>query len=445
MKYLLKKYRYSKKRTLYLLVFVVFLSSITIGYSFVSRTLSIEGTTNLTKSTWDVHFNNIQIKSGSVTATTAPAITNDTTVSFAATLEDPGDFYEFNIDLVNAGTINAQIDSITMTPTLTSAQQEYFEYSVTYSDGISIAENHLLEANTTETLTVRFLYKVNEDATKYPEEDQNFSVSVTVNYAQANSNAISKPEPPPVHLPEGRNKDNLQVGDEICIEGSTTECFNFIHYDGDDVVLLSKYNLKVGRNSYESGSFSNPYTSSDPEYGLQDSTMRGWVSGQTTNGVVAFSYTNYWADGTSLKSKYGNAWNTNNIYDDDYSTAPDFSTTCDNSTNCFYTDGYSIVYYVEQYKNTLLGSNYGVNIKEARLLTYEEATDSSIGCSIGSSCSMEFIANTSFWLGSVSNYYSVWRIYSDNFFGYGGFNGNDYGAIDMLGVRPVIVISKSDI
>ena len=255
-----------------------------------------------------------------------------------------------------------------------------------------------------------------------------------------------KETPIPVQLPAGRTKDNLQVGDEIIISGETDEYFNFVRYDGDDIVLLAKYNLKVGQINDSSWNKTGDYTSNDTGYGLQSSDARGYVEDATSyNGTVVFSYTNYWNDNGTPKSKYPGAYypgpNYPTVYDTDYTTAPDFSTSCDNSTNCFKTEGYSIAYYVEQYKNTLMGTGYGAPIKEARLLTYEEATDSSIGCDESNhSCpTTGFITNTTFWLGSALIRGYVWTIFSN-----GTFDGYGYIGIEM-GVRPVITISKSNL
>ena len=87
---------------------------------------------------------------------------------------------------------------------------------------------------------------------------------------------------------------------------------------------------------------------------------------------------------------------------------------------------------------------YGANIKSARLLTYSEATDSSIGCTLTSAeegtCPETFIVNTSFWLGSAHDCgVGIWQIYTT-----GGFKDENYSNDTYTGVRPVIVMSKSD-
>ena len=233
-------------------------------------------------------------------------------------------------------------------------------------------------------------------------------------------------EPPLYTLPYGRTESNLQVGDEICVNGDTTECFNFIRYDGNNIVMLAEYNLKVG-NIYNSAgnTKTGEYSSSDTGYGLQSNEALGLVSGQNRYGTIAFSGTNYWYDGSVLKSKYGSTYPVD-VYDTDYSDA--------SGTN------YSVAYYVENYKSTL--ENYGLTVQSARLLTYSEATDSSIGCN-GSSYSCPttgFITNTTFWLGSARSNNGVWYVITDGY-----FRSNTFSYGTSSGVRPVIVVGKSDV
>ena len=52
---------------------------ISIGYAYLSATLSINGHTKLSANTWDIHFENLSVKEGSVTAVTPAAIQTNTT------------------------------------------------------------------------------------------------------------------------------------------------------------------------------------------------------------------------------------------------------------------------------------------------------------------------------------------------------------------------------
>ena len=190
-----RRFKYNRKRKYLLLFIIMLITAIGVGYAAITTNLSISGTSKFSNASWDVHFNNIQVKNGSITPTTAPTISNNTTVSFAATLEDPGDFYEFTIDVVNSGSMNAMIDSVRILPVLTTEEKNYFDYIATYSDGVELDEKHKLDAGDTETLRISFKYKELQDTSLYPTTDQNYNISVQVNYVQADSNAIPVPHP----------------------------------------------------------------------------------------------------------------------------------------------------------------------------------------------------------------------------------------------------------
>ena len=175
---------------------------------------------------------------------------------------------------------------------------------------------------------------------------------------------------------------------------------------------------------------------------IQDSELNG------TYGRVGFSSNVYWYDYNNepyyLKSKYGTTIPAD-VYDPEYVTAPVFTTSCNMTTQCYTTPGYSIAYYVEEYKRIL--QSYGATIEKARLLTADEITDPSIGCDFDTlKCPEDsFISRTSYWLSAVRFYsnapYWVWAVMSD-----GTIHCPYYVyTADWDGVRPVIVISKSNI
>ena len=121
---------YKKSIFLYLLIL---LSCLGIGYAFLRTELQINGTANFHNARWDIHFENVVVNPDSValsTGNTAASISASTTeVTYAVTLKEPGDFYEFTVDVVNDGTFDAKLDTLTILPVLTSAQQNYFAYT----------------------------------------------------------------------------------------------------------------------------------------------------------------------------------------------------------------------------------------------------------------------------------------------------------------------------
>ncbi len=215
-----KRIRFRKSMSImYILLFVV-LGSLGTGYAYIKSNLNINGTANVMKANWDVHFENLQITTGSVTASSPASITDDTTVEFGVTLDEPNDFYEFTVDVANEGTMDAMIDSFSITPTLTTAQKKYLEYTITYSDGTPLANKQELKANTTETLKVQFNYIENSNKTNYPTEDQTFNISFTVDYIQTDGSEIDVNHPIYVYTVNQYdsnmpNNNEVQIGQAI--------------------------------------------------------------------------------------------------------------------------------------------------------------------------------------------------------------------------------------
>jgi len=149
-----------RKNNKYLLLLILLLG-ITLGYALISTTLKINGTANVLKQTWNVYWDTPVVTEGSV-STTVPTRTNDegdpvnTKLVWTVDLALPGDFYEFTVDAVNEGTIDAMITGINNT--VTPALPEYIKYDVTYADGVTPAVNHLLAKNTTKKYKVRVYY-----------------------------------------------------------------------------------------------------------------------------------------------------------------------------------------------------------------------------------------------------------------------------------------------
>ena len=183
--------RQKKKYTISLLILL--LLGIALGYAALNSNLSISGVSGISATTWDVHFDHIQETSGSVIPNSTTSINAaGNTVTFNVTLSTPGDFYEFTVDAVNAGTVDAMIESFSSTLNGGSISNlpDCLTYSVTYFDGVEIASNQLLAAGTAETYKVRVEFKTDIDEDDLPDSNQTLSFAFSVNYVQANSNAV---------------------------------------------------------------------------------------------------------------------------------------------------------------------------------------------------------------------------------------------------------------
>lgn len=173
-----------KKKNIYFAIVLFLLMIIGVGYSYLNSTLSIEGIANVSKGTWDIHLDNISIVDGSITAQQEATIAPDSTaVSFSIDLSDRGDFYEFNVDVVNNGSMDAMLSEIT-TSGLSDEQSAYIDYLVTYADGNEIKINDVLPRRTTDTIKVKVQYKEDISSTVLPSEDQNLTLQLQMTYVQ---------------------------------------------------------------------------------------------------------------------------------------------------------------------------------------------------------------------------------------------------------------------
>ena len=413
--------RRRKNNKNFILVLLLVIVGGLVGYAALRTNLTINGETTVAKNTWSVKFTTITPVKNDGTITTTPVVTGDTTFRFGVKLNTPGDEYKVKVKVENQGTIDAMLSA---NPTLSGLEDmsSYLEYSVTYKDGISVEKGNLLEAGKSDEIlvTLRFKKDISDtDLAGLATADVTKTMTFSMTYVQADNTAAGREKL--VQLPAGKTKDNLVLGDEITVG---TEQFNFVRYDGNNIVMLAKWNLNVGNNPKTAETFK------------QDSDVKGYIDGGTTYGNVAFSATNYWYDGSDgLKTEYGSSFPAD-VYDNTYKTAPDFT------GSGYNTSGYSVAYYVEKYKKIL--EDMGLMVSEARLLTYTEATDSTIGIGCNGSnrsCpTTGFITNTGFWLGSTDGVNILWSVSSG-----GGFYYNIFSYDGNCGVRPVIVISKSEV
>ena len=193
-------YSYNRnKRKLNYMILIIMILVVSIGYAILSTNLNILGSSQISAPTWNIHWENVSVKSGSVTAATPTIDTNKTTVNYSVTLTIPGDYYEFTVDAVNAGTIDGMVSVVSnkLNGTEITTLPSYLEYKVSYDDGIDIAPNHLLAANTSEKYKVHVGYKKDINISDIPATPQTLNFSFSVTYVQSDSNAV-KPVPDPV-------------------------------------------------------------------------------------------------------------------------------------------------------------------------------------------------------------------------------------------------------
>ena len=410
------------RKFLYGILCIVLVSvfTLTIAYAALNAVLTISGSAQVSSADWDIHFDNIKVKSGSVSGE-APKITTPTTATFSTTLNMPGDYYEFTIDVVNDGSIDAMIGLSMNSGGLNAEQAKYIRTSITYENGTTIEGSQLLKKDSFARIKVRAEYRNDILASDLPTSTSTITFGLTLMYMQDAGNSVEVPDNGVYNNPVSANGSIEDIGTIVTI-GS--EQFYVFGTEGDNVKLLSRYNLYVGGGYDEvhislssqennlkasklnyklvdnqvqklAGEVPN-YQPFDSPTGMQDSRMIGYVSSGTPYlGVTAFSNTDTSYSGSIVEG------------------------------------------YVENYKTIIEG--IGIDVVEARLIRKEEVASSPFLCEDFGRCSNTYswIYSTSYW--TESNYESKYVCYvrSDNYFADETFSVNY-----QFGVRPVIVISK---
>ena len=162
-----------------------------VGYAAFAQQLTINGTSTIT-SKWDVHME---------TGTTTPATTMGTTptgtltiaqgglsASFTASLTSPGDTVTFTVPIVNKGTLNAKLSTISLSGANMTIDQSKLtavsadgniKYTVT-SPGTAV----LTKSTGTATVVVKAEF-VNKDGGNTNAYNSTAPLTVTMNYVQA--------------------------------------------------------------------------------------------------------------------------------------------------------------------------------------------------------------------------------------------------------------------
>ena len=185
--------RRKKKNKIYLYLLVIL--GLTVGFALLSTTLNINGTAGIKKNTWDIHWDeeSIQVTENSVQAETPIVTEEGQKVSYAVTLELPGDFYEFTIDAVNAGTVDGLVNIDGLNPTIKNKTTgeittlpSYIKYSVTYADGSPIEEFHKLAKRVDENTPTREKFKIrieyDSQSSELPDDDTEFEIDDDLPY-----------------------------------------------------------------------------------------------------------------------------------------------------------------------------------------------------------------------------------------------------------------------
>ena len=184
-------------------ILLILLLGITLGYALISTTLKMTGTTGIAKHSWNVYWDNAVVNPNCSTPTVNPTIgqnsgePTNTKVTWTATLTFPGDYYEFTVDAVNNGDIDAMVSSVD--PVIIPALPDYIKYEITYDDGSTPAQYDKLakkqdDEPTIQTYNIKVWYDKAETTAStvndmYDDETYTFSLGIT--YEMATEEAMT--------------------------------------------------------------------------------------------------------------------------------------------------------------------------------------------------------------------------------------------------------------
>ncbi len=187
----------------FLCLIIVCVFTLSIAYAVLSSTLTISGGADVVAASWDVHFEN---------QTVVSEISNDSLYDYEVSplavwscqsgidciikVSDlklefttspillPGDFRAFSFDVVNAGTIAAELDTFILSG-LSEEQDQYLNYYVKYEDGNEVKVGDVLSSSTRKKLMLVIEFDKNITETQLPITSQDIELSYTMNYVQS--------------------------------------------------------------------------------------------------------------------------------------------------------------------------------------------------------------------------------------------------------------------
>ena len=187
----MKKNR-KQRRIMFLLILIL---GITVGFALLSTTLYINGTANIKKNTWNIHWDDTSIVEtpNSVTATTPANVTDQDkkNISFDVEFELPGDFYEFTADAVNEGSIDGLIDHVDIVFYKADGVTKYTNedpmpteivYSFTHADGTAVGQNEIIKHG--ESISYKFRVGYNSESTGFPSSPVVVKPEITITPVQ---------------------------------------------------------------------------------------------------------------------------------------------------------------------------------------------------------------------------------------------------------------------
>ena len=173
-------------RPIYFISFIVMLILLSIAYASLATMLGVKvnGQKKIESLNWRIEWDNIQEHAGSVKPISKATIDGEkTTITYSVALAKPGDYYAFDADMVNRGTIDAKINEI-INRGMSDDQKRYIDYTIKYKDGTEPSIDDKLDASERRTVTVIVKYKEDLNQNDLPAYDQTLNLTYQIIYVE---------------------------------------------------------------------------------------------------------------------------------------------------------------------------------------------------------------------------------------------------------------------
>ena len=234
-----------RTKALLLSALVIVVATVSIAFAAMSRTLSINGIGKMDTASWSVYFDNLSdaITNGAKEEEKPNINANDKGIieNIKVKLFNPGDEISYKVDIVNDGTMDAEITMIKDVE-LTDAQKKIFEFIVTYTATGDVVQNgDILPKKTTKNATITIRFKDNIAASDLPTESQIIDLTYQITYTQYDG-----------EVPVGPNGGGVTTEKTVLARGLTLD-----ELRESDLDSATFFNGTIARASVESISFVN--------------------------------------------------------------------------------------------------------------------------------------------------------------------------------------------
>ena len=214
-----RRTKFKDHKILYIFLLFLFIG---VGYASLTTSLSINGTTNVATNSWNIHFANLHVQGGSVESTAPTVSTNS--ISYAATLAQPGDYYEFSVDIKNDGTLPGKVSLVNLTGNNTN----YLSTSYAYSNGDAISVGDIINAGKSRRVTIKAWIPSDIDTSLLPSQDTSIALTFNLQHIQSEVDAPTDATDQLIALAENNDcmyKYEGNVTDKVGVTEEATQVY----------------------------------------------------------------------------------------------------------------------------------------------------------------------------------------------------------------------------